>query len=80
MSSTNIVWGSRTLTKGWQWITNLKTNRQVSETKGTYVAIADLALAEKQVKLVWLKEYGSVLGSAGVSKKLGFYVRLRGVM
>lgn len=47
--------------KQWHWITNLKTNRQVSETKGTYVAIADLALTEKQVKLVWLKEYGSVL-------------------
>jgi putative transposase len=38
--------------KHWKWITNLKTNRQVSETKGTYVAISDLALTEKQVKLV----------------------------
>lgn len=47
--------------KQWHFITNLKTNRQVSETKGTYVAIADLALTEKQVKLVWLKEYGYVL-------------------
>ena len=43
--------------KGWKRITN----RQVSETKGTYVAIADLALTETQVKLVWLKEYGYVL-------------------
>jgi putative transposase len=47
--------------KGWKWITNLKSNRQVSETKGTYVAVADLVLADKQVKPVWLKEYGFVL-------------------
>jgi len=47
--------------KKWRWITNLKTNRQVSQTKGTYVAVADLALTEKQVKLVWLKEYGYML-------------------
>jgi DNA polymerase elongation subunit (family B) len=33
--------------KSWKWITNLKTNRQVSEIKGTYVAISDLALTEK---------------------------------
>jgi hypothetical protein len=47
--------------KNWHFITNLKSNRQVSEVKGTYVAISDLSLTEKQVKLVWLKEYGYVL-------------------
>lgn len=47
--------------KNWHWMTNLKSNRQVSETKGTYVRIADLPLTEKQVKRVWLKEYGFVL-------------------
>jgi hypothetical protein len=57
--------------KGWKWITNLKTNRQVSETKGTYVAISDLVLAEKQVKLVWLKEYGYVLVCKMVDKDGG---------
>lgn len=57
--------------KHWKWITNLKTNRQVSETKGTYVAISDLALTEKQVKLVWLKEYGFVLVCKIVDKDGG---------
>lgn len=47
--------------KGWKWITNLKSNRQISTKKGTYQAISDLELAEEQVKLVWLKEYGMVL-------------------
>ncbi|MBE0448586.1 MAG: transposase [Actinobacteria bacterium] len=46
--------------KGWKWITNLKHNRQVSEAKGTYIPVSDLALADKQVKHVWLKEYGTV--------------------
>lgn len=48
-------------TCNWQWITNLKSNRQVSVEKGNYVSIADLPLAEKQVRKVWLKEYGYVL-------------------
>lgn len=47
--------------KGWQWITNLKRNRQVSDAKGTYLPISDLALADDMVKSVWLKEYGTVL-------------------
>jgi putative transposase len=47
--------------KGWKFMTNIPKNRQVSEQKGTYVTIADLALTDKQVKLVWLKEYGYVL-------------------
>lgn len=45
----------------WQWITNLKSNRQVSVDKGIYTAIADLDLTEKQVRKVWLKEYGFIL-------------------
>lgn len=48
-------------TAKWQWITNLKSNRQVSVEQGTYTAIADLDLAEKQVRKVWLKEYGFIL-------------------
>lgn len=58
-------------TKNWKWITNLKSNRQVSIVKGTYVAIADLALAEEQVKPVWLKEYGQVLVSKLVDQDGG---------
>lgn len=48
-------------TNAWHWITNLKSNRLVSLVKGTYVSIADLGLTEKQVKKVWLKEYGYVM-------------------
>lgn len=46
---------------GWSFIVNLKSNRQVSVVKNEYTAIADLELAEKQVRQVWLKEYGFVL-------------------
>jgi putative transposase len=46
---------------GWHFICNLKANRQVSVSQGSYRAIADLGLAEKQVRKVWLKEYGLVL-------------------
>ena len=46
---------------GWHFICNLKSNRQVSTRKGTYVSVADLSLADKQVRKVWLKEYGNVL-------------------
>ncbi len=45
----------------WNFICNLKSNRKVSVCQGTYVPIADLDLAEKQVRKVWLKEYGFVL-------------------
>lgn len=45
----------------WQFICNLKSNRKVSVTQGFYVSIADLPLAKKQVRKVWLKEYGYVL-------------------
>jgi len=45
----------------WHFICNLKSNRKVSLTKGVYVSIADLGLADKQVRKVWLSEYGAVL-------------------
>lgn len=46
---------------GWHFICNLKYNRQVSLSQGSYMAVADLGLADKQVRKVWLKEYGFVL-------------------
>ena len=45
----------------WNFICNLKSNRQVSVVKNEYVSIADFDLTDKQVKKVWLKEYGFVL-------------------
>ena len=45
----------------WHFIANLKSNRKVSVTKGIYVSIADLNLTNKQVRKVWLKEYGYIL-------------------
>jgi hypothetical protein len=46
---------------GWHFICNLKANRQVSLSQGSYRAIADLGLANRQVRKVWLKEYGWIL-------------------
>lgn len=45
----------------WHFICNLKSNRKVCVTKGLYVSVSDLPLADKQVRKVWLKDYGSVL-------------------
>lgn len=45
----------------WNFISSLKSNRLVSVTKGIYISVSDLALADKQVRKVWLKEYGHVL-------------------
>lgn len=45
----------------WNFISNLKSNRQVSVCQGTYISIADLKLTKKQVRKVWLKEYGYIL-------------------
>jgi len=45
----------------WHFVCNLKSNRKVSLTKGIYVSIADLGLADKQVRKVWLSEYGYIL-------------------
>ena len=47
--------------KDWHFMCNLKSNRLVSVEKGTYLSIADLALADRQVRQVWLKEFGSIL-------------------
>lgn len=45
----------------WHFMTNLKKNRQVSVTRGVYIPVSDLNLAESQVRRVWLKGFGSVL-------------------
>ncbi len=45
----------------WHWMSNLKQNRKVSVTKGSYISIADLELQPHTVARVWLKEYGFVL-------------------
>lgn len=45
----------------WDLICNLKSNRKVSPCQGAYCSIADLPLAEKQVRKVWLRQYGYVL-------------------
>lgn len=45
----------------WNFICSLKSNRKVSVTKGIYVSASGLALTNKQVRKVWLKEYGYVL-------------------
>lgn len=45
----------------WHFICCLKSNRQVNLSQGNYIAIADLDLTKKQVRKVWLKEYGFVL-------------------
>ena len=46
---------------GWKFITNLKTNRLVSESKGSHKAISDLDFTETPVKQVWLKDFGEIL-------------------
>lgn len=53
----------------WHFICNLKSNRQVSIVKNVYTNVADLDLADEQVKQVWLKEYGNVLVCKLVDKK-----------
>lgn len=45
----------------WNFICSLKSNRQVCVRQGGYIPVSDLELAEKQVRKVWLKEYGYVL-------------------
>jgi hypothetical protein len=46
--------------KNWKWIAELKSNRQVSLTQGTYYAVKDLDWASTQVHKVWLKAYGFI--------------------
>lgn len=55
----------------WNFICNLKSNRKVCVTKGLYVSISDLPLADKQVRKVWLKDYGYVLVCKLVDKNGG---------
>lgn len=43
------------------FICSLKSNRKVSVTKGIYVSISDLPLTNKQVRKVYLKEYGYIM-------------------
>lgn len=45
----------------WHFMTNLKSNRQVSIVKNVYVAVSDLDFSDEQAKKVWLKGYGYVL-------------------
>ena len=56
---------------GWNFICNLKSNRKVCVTKGLYVSVSDLPLADKQVRKVWLKDYGYVLVCKLVDKDGG---------
>jgi len=46
---------------GWKFITGVKTNRQVSLIKNTYMPISDLDFTSIPVQKVWLKGYGFVL-------------------
>lgn len=55
----------------WNFISSLKSNRKVSVTKGIYVSVSDLPLANKQVRKVWLKEYGYALVCKMVGKDGG---------
>lgn len=52
--------------KDWHFISSVAFNRQVNITKGAYVSIADLDFAKKQVKRVWLKEFGFCLATRTV--------------
>ncbi len=53
----------------WNFICNLKSNRKVNVIQGNYIPIADLDLAEKQVRKVWLKEFGFILVCKIVNKE-----------
>jgi len=45
----------------WKFIADIKVNRKISEEKGIWISVSELELAEKQVKKVWLHEFGPVL-------------------
>lgn len=51
---------------GWKWVGEIKSNRQVSLAKGTYVSVSDLDWTDGPVHRVWMKAYGFVR----VSKKV----------
>ncbi|MCC6346871.1 MAG: transposase [Nitrospirales bacterium] len=52
----------------WQFICNVRGNRQVSMLRGFDISISDLELAKRRVRQVWLKGYGPVLVGKLVSK------------
>jgi hypothetical protein len=52
----------------WNFISSFKSNRKVSVTKGIYISISDLPLADKQVRKVYLKEYGYIMVCKLVAK------------
>ncbi|MFZ3166527.1 MAG: transposase [Candidatus Methanoperedens sp.] len=45
----------------WNFICSLKSNRKINVIQGNYIPVADLDLPEKQVRKVWLKEFGFIL-------------------
>lgn len=45
----------------WHFMTNLKSNRQVSVVQNVYMPVSGLDFTDEQAKKVWLKEYGYVL-------------------
>ena len=53
--------------KHWKWIGELKSNRQVSLQKGTYIPVSDLDWTDQPVRKVWLKAYGFILVSKMVA-------------
>jgi hypothetical protein len=52
----------------WNFISSFKSNRKVSVTKGIYISISDLPLANKQVRKVMLKGYGYIMVCKLVAK------------
>jgi hypothetical protein len=53
----------------WKWIGALKSNRLVSQQKGTYISVADLDWTATPAHTVWLKGYGFVLVVKITAKK-----------
>jgi putative transposase len=47
--------------KGWNFVADIKSNRKISEVKGVWIRVDELELAERQVKKVWLKDFGPIL-------------------
>lgn len=49
--------------KNWRFIGDIQSNRNVSpaDTKGTWIKVSELEFADKEVKKVWLKNFGPVL-------------------
>ena len=47
--------------KSWKFVADIKANRKISEKKGIWIRVDELELSEKQVKKVWLKDFGPIL-------------------